>query len=430
MDSANIMRGLFGLAALVAIGWGLSSHRKKVDPLMVATLLAGQILLALVLLKVPFVSDLFSAITAFFVQTLDFTTEGTRLLLGDKLGAPGEFGFIFLFHVLPTIIFFSALTSALYYLGVLQWIIYVIAWVLHRVGGISGAESLAAAANVFVGQTEAPLVVKPYIEKMTRSEVMCLMTGGMATIAGGVFVAYIGLLGGTSNAEKLDVGRHLLAASLISAPAAILAAKLLIPETEKVDTQLMFPGRAMGSNLLDAICQGTTEGVKLCVNVAAMLLVFTAMIAMVNFGLRDLLGEWTGLNELIATQTGGQFEGLTLQFLLGLLLAPVAWLIGVGGEDVMVVGRLLGEKTILNEFIAYDSMAKLGTDGFVHEKSRIIAMYACCGFANFASIGIQIGGISVLAPGRRVLLTELGVKALIGGTLACLMTACVAGMLI
>lgn len=427
----NIAHGLFGLAVLVLFGWSISSNRKRVRWPVILTLVASQIILAILLLKVPLVNELFRAISAFFVRTLDFTTEGTTLLLGDKLGAPGEFGFIFLFHVLPTIIFFAALTSMLYYLGVLQWVIYGLAWLLHKAGGISGAESLAAAANVFVGQTEAPLVVKPYIDKMTRSEMMCLMTGGMATIAGGVFVAYVGLLGGDDTALKQEIGLHLITASLISAPAAILAAKLLVPETETYDTELHFPRERMGSNLLDAICQGTTEGVKLCVNVAAMLLVFTALIAMANYGLRDLVGEWTGLNEVIKNATNGQFEGLTLQFLLGSLLAPVAWLIGVPPQDLMLVGQLLGEKTILNEFIAYDSMSGMMAEGaFSSEKSRIISMYALCGFANFASIGIQIGGISVLAPKRRVLLTELGIKALIGGTIACLMTACVAGMLV
>jgi len=431
MEFLNILHGFFGLAVLILFGWLLSANRAHVRWPMILLLLASQIIMALLLLKVPQVKYLFEGISSFFVRTLDFTTEGTTLLLGDKLGAPGEFGFIFLFHVLPTIIFFSALTSLLYYLGALQWIIYGLAWLLHKAGGISGAESLAAAANVFVGQTEAPLVVKPYIDKMTRSEMMCLMTGGMATIAGGVFVAYVGLLGGDDFELKKEIGLHLLTASLISAPAAILAAKLLLPETETTDSELHFPRQRMGSNLLDAICQGTTEGVKLCVNVAAMLLVFTALIAMVNFGLRDLVGEFTGLNELIVKATDGQFEGLTLQFLLGVLLAPVAWLIGVPTQDIMLVGQLLGEKTILNEFIAYDSMSGMMAEGvFSSEKSRIISMYALCGFANFASIGIQIGGISVLAPNRRVMLTELGLKALIGGTIACLMTACVAGMLV
>lgn len=427
MSLEGLGRGWIGLVGLIAICWALSRDRKGIDWPLVGKLLLFQVVLALVLFKLPGVVAVFDGVAGFFVQTLAFTETGTKLLLGDDMGTGGgKYGFIILFHVLPTIIFFSALTSALYYLGVLQWIIYGFAWLMHRTMRISGAESLAAAANVFIGQTEAPLVVKPYIDRMTRSEMMCLMTGGMATIAGGVFVAYVGILGGEDEAARKLFGRHLLMASVLSAPAAILAAKMLIPERETFDVALAFPREKAGSNVLDAICMGTTEGVKLCVNVAAMLLVFTAFIAMANFFLIGF-GSLTGINEMI----GGADDGLTLQWMLGWCLAPVAWLIGVENGDLRAVGQLLGIKTILNEFVAYLDMGQMLNEGqLVGERSRVITTYALCGFANFASIGIQIGGIGVLAPKRRVTLSELGLWALVGGTVACLMTACVAGMLL
>jgi CNT family concentrative nucleoside transporter len=296
---------------------------------------------------------------------------------------------------------------------------------------ISGAESLAAAGNIFLGQTEAPLLIKPYISGMTRSELMCLMSGGMATIAGGVLAAYIGFLGGDDPAQQLFFAKHLLAASVMSAPAAIVAAKILVPETEKINTNMEVSREKIGSNMLEAIANGTTEGLKLAVNVGAMLIVFIAFIAMANYFMKDLLGEWTGLNNLIAQKTNGQYNNLSLQFILGYALKPLAWLMGTSWEDAALVGQLLGEKTILNEFVAYVSLGKLKAAGiFAEQKSIIIATYILCGFSNFASIGIQIGGIGALAPDKRSMLSQLGIKALIGGTLASLFTAVIVGMLI
>jgi CNT family concentrative nucleoside transporter len=366
-----------------------------------------------------------------FVTLLSFTYEGSEFLFGNLMDSSNSLGYIFAFQVLPTVIFFSALTSLLFYYGILQKVVFAFAWVMKRTMKLSGAESLAAAGNVFLGQTESPLLVKPYIRKMTRSELMCLMSGGMATIAGGVLAAYIGFLGGESDVQQIFFAKHLLAASVMSAPAAVVAAKILLPETEKVNDSMHISKEGIGSNALEAITNGTTEGLKLAVNVGAMLLVFIAFIAMANYILEDLVGTWFGLNEWVLNLTNGQYEGFTLQFILGYTLAPITWLMGVNGSDIVLVGQLLGEKTILNEFVAYVSLGDLMEAGkFTSEKSIIIATYILCGFSNFASIGIQIGGIGSLAPNRKTDLSKLGFKALIGGTMASLFTAVIVGMLI
>ena len=296
---------------------------------------------------------------------------------------------------------------------------------------LSGSESLAAAGNIFLGQTESPLLVKPYISKMTMSERLCLMGGGMATSAGGVLAAYIGFLGGTDINEQLFFAKHLLAASVMSAPAAVVVTKILLPETEKINEEMNIVKEKLGENALDAISLGTTQGLKLAINVGAMLLVFIAFITMVNYVLKDFFGDLTGLNDWVVNISKGQYQGFSLEFILGYLLAPVAWIIGVCKEDMILIGQLLGEKTVLNEFVAYISLANLKDSmAFYEERSMIIATYILCGFANFASIGIQIGGIGVLAPDRRVDLSKLGILALIAGTLACLFTATIVGMLI
>ena len=427
----QIMRGLLGIGVLIALCYFLSKNRKAINWRLVGVGLSMQLLLALMILKVPFVSLIFDKIAGFFTSVLKFSEAGAKFLFGSLISNIEGFGYIFAFQVLPTVVFFSALTSVLYYFGILQIIIKGMAWVMLRTMGLSGAESLAAAANVFIGQTEAPLVIKPYLEKMSRSEMMCLMVGGMATIAGGVFAAYVGFLGGQDEALRLFYAKHLLTASIMSAPAAIIAAKILYPETlnKSIEQQLEMSGD-VGSNFLDAIARGTTDGLKLAVNVGAMLLVFTAFIYMANQILLESIGSWTGLNETIKTATGERFEGLTFTYLLGLIFAPIAWLLGTPTPDILVVGQLLGEKTVLNEFVAYADMGVLkNANAFLNEKSIIIATYALCGFSNFASIGIQIGGISVLAPSQRQTLTELGLYALVGGTVACFFTAAIAGML-
>ncbi|PSR01872.1 MAG: hypothetical protein BRD50_08060 [Bacteroidetes bacterium SW_11_45_7] len=439
----DILRGTIGIVGLLAIAFLLSNDRKNINWRIVITGIVLQFLFALGVLKVDFIREIFDAISSFFVKVLDFSEKGAEFVLGewpetvkvrDGDGDIITVGYIFAFKVLPTIIFFSALSSLLYFLGILQKIVYGFAWVMNKAMRLSGAESLAAAANIFIGQTEAPLIVKPYLDKMTKSELMALMTGGMATIAGGVFAAYIGFLGGDSEAQQQMFASHLLSASIMSAPAAIVAAKMLFPEMNpaSVNRELSIHSEKIGSNVLDAITNGTTEGLKLAVNVGAMLLTFIAMIAMFNYICEEWIGSWTGLNEMVVNSTNGRFDGFTLQYILGLLFSPFAWLLGVPSADMVVVGQLLGEKTVLNEFVAYSSLGQYKADGemFQHQKSVIIATYALCGFANFASIGIQIGGIGAIAPSQRQNLSELGIKALIGGTIACFMTACVAGMLV
>ena len=427
----SLGRGLLGLIFLVLVGYLLSSNRRRIDWRLVGSGLLLQVIFAVLVLKVDRVANSFDWLSQQVVTFLNFSEKGAEFLFGGLVNNQDTFGYIFAFKVLPTVVFFSAFTSVLYYFGIIQRVIKVFAWIMSRTMRLSGAESLAAAANIFIGQTEAPLVVKPYLDKMTKSELMCLMVGGMATIAGGVLAAYIAFLGGSSEAEKIYFAKHLLTASIMSAPAAIVIAKMLYPETEEVDRKLDVSKEKIGANVLDAIARGTTDGLKLAINVGAMLLVFTALIAVFNWITVDWIGGPTGLNEQINQQTAGRYSGLSLQYILGNLFAPVAWIIGVPAADIVTVGQLLGEKTILNEFFAYASLSDLKNSGLLtSNRSIVIATYSLCGFANFASIGIQIGGIGGLAPSQQSNLAKFGIKALIGGTVAALMTATIAGMLI
>lgn len=426
----EILRGSVGLLFLVALAWVFSANRKAVSWPLVLKGLAFQILIAVLILQVDAVQIAFEYLAAGFVKVISFTDFGSDFLFSSFATgevAPGLLNFAF--RVLPTIVFFSALSSLFYYLGILQKVVYVFAWLMKHTLKLSGAESLAAAGNVFLGQTESPLLIKPYLDNMTRSEIMCLMTGGMATIAGGVLASYINFLGGDDPVQKTMFAKHLLTASIMSAPAAIVMAKILVPEKEEVDDSMAISKEKMGANVLEAITNGTTDGLKLAVNVGAMLLVFTALIYMGNWVLADLIGSWTGLNQLIAENT--PYQELSFQFILGYIGAPIAWLIGVHSEDIVLVGQLLGEKTILNEFYAYVTLGGMKDSGqFFSERSIIMATYVLCGFANFASIGIQIGGIGTLIPNRKDLLAKLGVRALLGGTLACLATAAIVGMMV
>jgi CNT family concentrative nucleoside transporter len=427
----SVLRGLLGIATLIAVCYLFSSNRKAINWKLVGIGLALQLVFALGVLKVDFIARGFDVVSSFFVVVLSFTKAGSEFLLGDLVNPGGSAGFVFLFQILPTIIFFSALTSLLFYLGILQKIVFGFAWVMNKTMKLSGSESLAAAGNIFLGQTEAPLLIKPYIAGMTRSELLCLMVGGMATIAGGVLAAYVGFLGGDDPVMQLYYAKHLLAASVMSAPAAVVAAKMLLPETEAFEKKLELSKEKIGKNALEAISNGTVDGVKLAVNVGAMLLVFIAFIAMFNYLIKDLIAENIGLNTWVREVTGGKFDGLTLQFMLGYACAPLSWLMGVCKEDMVLVGQLLGEKTILNEFVAYTTLGGMKTANVFHEqKSVIMATYILCGFANFASIGIQIGGIGALAPDRRTDLSELGIKALIGGTVASAFTAVIVGMIL
>ncbi len=426
----SIIRGIIGMIFLLLVCYLLSSNRRAIDWRLVITGMFIQLVFAVLVLKVDIVASGFDFASRKVVQFLNFSERGAEFLFGGLVTDQETFGYIFAFKVLPTIVFFSAFTSLLYYLGILQKVVKAFAWFMSKTMHLSGAESLAAAANIFIGQTEAPFVVKPYLDKMTKSEMLCLMVGGMATIAGGVLAAYIAFLGGNSEAEQTIFAKHLLTASIMSAPAAIVVAKMLYPETEEVDRKLDISREKIGTNVLDAISRGTTEGLKLAVNVGAMLLVFTAVIAVFNWITVDWIGAPTGLNDKIVSATDGRYQGLSLQYLLGNLFSPVAWLIGVPSEDIVVVGQLLGEKTILNEFYAYASLSELKNTGVLtNYRSIVIATYTLCGFANFASIGIQIGGIGVLAPSQRATLARFGIKALIGGTVAALLTATIAGML-
>lgn len=423
---SSVLRGLLGMAFLILIAYLFSSNRSAINWSLIGKGIALQFIIAFLVLKVPFVEGVFSWISGKFVELIAFTDAGVEFLFANMASgvmdtALGNFAF----RVLPTIIFFSALVSLFYYWGILQKVVYVFAWIMKRFMKLSGAESLAAAGNVFLGQTEAPLLVKPYLLGMTKSELMCLMTGGMATIAGGVLAAYVSFLGGDDPEQQAFFAKHLLTASIISAPAAIIAAKILVPETETINEKMSISKEKIGVNALEAISNGTTDGLKLAVNVGAMLLVFTALMALGN-GILSWVGDWSGANKAIAA--GGVYSGLSFEFLLGYACRPIVWMMGIEWTDSIYVGELLGTKTILNEFVAYPRLGEMKEAGMIGQKSIIMSTYMLCGFANFASIGIQIGGIGSLVPTRKGLLSKLGVRALIGGTIACLLTAVIVGM--
>lgn len=429
MNIESLLRGVLGVVVLLGILYLFSSKKKNIDWKLVGWGFFLQVIFAIGILHVPFIAAIFDKVSSFFVVVLEFTRQGSGFVFGNLLNV-NSIGFIFAFQILPTIIFFSALTSLLFYLGVLQKIVYGLSWVMGKFLKISGAENLSTTANIFLGQTEAPLLIKPYLPKMTRSEILCVMVGGMANTAGGVLAAYVGFLGGDDPVQQLFFAKHLLAASVMSAPATIVISKMLLPETEEVDERIELSEEKVGSNMIEAIAVGTEDGLKLAFNVAAMLIVFIAMIAMVNYVMSDVLGYYSGLNEVIKNSTDGQYQGLTLQFLLGYLCAPLVWLLGVAKSDMVYIGQLLGEKTILNEFVAYTTLGKMKTDGVLQDpKSIVMATYILSGFANFSSIGIQVGGIGALAPNKRSTLSELGMKALLGGTICSLLTATIVGAL-
>ena len=427
---SGMIKGITGMIFLIFIAFLFSKNRKAIKWKTVFIGLTAQLLLAIGVLKVDFIQKIFEFFGKIFVKTLDFTMEGSTFLLGDMMNVE-SFGYVFLFQVLPTVIFFSALTSVLFYLGVIQKFVKALAWALTKLLNISGAESLSVAGNIFLGQTEAPLMIKAYLEKMSKSEILLVMVGGMATVAGGVLAAYIGFLGGEDEVVRLFYAKHLLTASVMAAPGAIVISKILYPQTEKINTEVHVSQEKIGSNLLDAIANGTTEGLKLAANVGAMLLVFVAFIAMINFGF-EKIGTIGQINNWISLNTS--YEQLSLEFILGYTFSPLMWLIGVAKEDMALMGQLLGIKLAVSEFIGYMQLAELkditNLIHFKYEKSIIMATYMLCGFANFASIGIQIGGIGSLAPGQRKNLSEFGFLALIGGTLASLLSATFAGMII
>jgi CNT family concentrative nucleoside transporter len=427
----SLWRGVLGMVALIVIAFLCSTNKKAIDWKKVGIGLLLQLLIAVGVLKIELIQSIFEFIGGVFIEILDYTKAGSEFLFAGIVSDMNKFGYIFAFQVLPTIIFFSALTSLFFYMGIIQKVVKVLAIVLSKFLGISGMESLSVAGNIFLGQTEAPLLIKAYLEKMNKSEMLLVMIGGMATVAGAVLAAYIGFLGGGDKALELVFAKHLLAASVMAAPGAIVISKILYPQTEKVNTDVTVSQEKIGANILDAIANGTTEGLRLAVNVGAMLLVFVAVIAMLN-GLLGWVGDVTTLNTMIAENSA--YKALSLEFLLGSLFAPLMWLIGVPTQDISMMGQLLGIKLAASEFVGYIQLAELknvaNATHLTFNKSVIMATYMLCGFANFASIGIQIGGIGSLAPGQRKVLSEFGMKALIGGTIASLMSATIAGMII
>lgn len=426
----SLWRGILGMVSLIVIAFLFSSNKKSINWKTVGLGLAFQLLIAIGVLKVNFIKSGFEAVGQLFVNVLEYTKAGSEFLFGGMLNID-SYGFIFAFQVLPTIIFFSALTSVLFYFGIIQIVVKGMGWLLTKLLNISGAESLSVAGNIFLGQTEAPLLIKAYLEKMNKSEMLLVMVGGMATVAGAVLAAYIGFLGGEDPALRLMFAKHLLAASVMAAPGAIVISKILYPQTESIDTDVHVSADKIGSNFLDAIANGTTEGLRLAVNVGAMLLVFVAFISMLN-GILGWVGEITPINNWVVANSG--YESLSLEAILGTVFAPLMWIIGVANEDMFMMGQLLGIKLAASEFVGYIQLAELKNVAnnlhLNYEKSIIMATYMLCGFANFASIGIQIGGIGSLAPGQRKTLSKFGMKALIGGTIASLISATIAGMII
>ncbi len=426
----RILRGLLGMGVLIAIAWVFSTDRKSIVWKKVGTGLLIQLVLAIGILYVPFLQVFFEMIGKVFVKILAFTNEGVTFLLSrSDTGEVDPALKNFAFSILPTIIFFSAISSLLFYFGIIQFFVKIFGYLLSRALGLSGAESLSVAGNIFLGQTESPLLIKAYLEKMNRSEILLVMAGGMATLAGGVLAAYIGFLGGGEPSQQIIFAKHLLTASVMAAPGVVVISKIIVPQTDNINKQIDVSRSGIGKNALDAISNGTSEGLRLAVNVGAMLLVFLAFIALINY-IFIKLGDLTSLNDKIDTLTHGKYDELSLEFIMGYTLSPLMWLIGVAKEDITLVGSLLGKKLILTEFVAYIGLSDLKAAGaFTETKSIVMSVYMLCGFANFASIGIQIGGIGALAPGRRVMLAQLGMRALLAGTLASLLSATIIGIL-
>jgi len=404
----SFLRGVLGMFVLILISYILSANRKAINWRTVGLGLGSQIILAIGVLKVSFVQTFFEWVGSLFIAVLDFTMEGTKFLFASFSTGEIEAPLVtFAISILPTVIFFSALTSVLFYLGIIQRVVKGLAWLLSKLLQVSGAESLSVAGNIFLGQTESPLMIKAYLEKMNRSEILLVMIGGMATVAGGVLAAYIGFLGGEDEVLRLFYAKHLLTASVMAAPGAIVISKMLYPQVEAIDNEINITQEKIGSNILESIANGTTEGLKLALNIGAMLLVFLAFIAMIN-GILGWVGDMTTLNDWVASNTS--YKVFSLEFILGYAFAPLMWLIGIAKEDVALMGQLLGIKLAASEFVGYIQLADLKNPlNLLHlkyEKSIIMATYMLCGFANFASIGIQIGGIGSLAPGQRKTLSE------------------------
>lgn len=426
----TLWRGLLGVGVIVAAAYLLSRDRKRIDWKLVGTGLILQLLFALAVIYVPFVGSFFELLGKAFIRLMDFTQAGVDFLLGPYASKAG--GFVFLIHSLPVVIFFSALVSLFYHWGIIQRLVQAFAWLLRKILNISGAEGLVASGNLFLGMTEAPVLIKNYIPAMNRSEIFLIMVTGMATIAGSLMGTYIGLLSGDDPVQRLFFAKHLISATAMAIPGAIVIAKMIYPQTEEVTDQLVETEKnETKSTALESISAGTSIGVRLMTNIAAMLLVFIALIAMANYILDNLIGHYTGLNAWITEITNGKSTGLTFQFIIGVVMAPFMWLVGVPTADMMLVGSLLGQKTILNEFVAFVQFQEWKEAGmFISQKSVIMTTYILCGFANISSIGILIGGIGVLAPDKKGLITRLGPAAMIGGGLVSILSATLVGMIL
>jgi CNT family concentrative nucleoside transporter len=426
----SVARGMMGILVLISIAYALSNDRRNIPWKVVGIGLLTQIIIAIGVIKIAWIKSFFEFISQFFVKLLEYTQAGTEMLLGTFANTD-QYGFVFVFQALPIIIFFSALTSILYYFGILQKIVKGLAWSLRKFLKISGSESLAVAGNIFLGQTEAPLLIKAYLKKMTPSEIFLVMVGGMATVAGSVMGAYIGFLGGTDPVQRLAFAKSLLAASVMAAPGAVVIAKIMFPQKNEIPELTAIQRENVGDSFLNAISNGTAEGVRMAVNVGAMLLVFISLIALLN-GIFTGIGDPTGINAWVAEHT--PYPTFSIEFLLGYTFAPLMWVIGVAAEDIALMGQLLGVKIVASEFVGYIQLADLkdpsGALHFGHEKSVVMATYMLCGFANFASIGIQIGGIGILAPNQKKTLSRLGFKAMVGGAMVSLLSATIAGAIL
>lgn len=426
----SLLRGILGIITVLAVAYALSYDRKRVDWKLIGGGLFMQLIFALAVLYIPFIGTALELMGKAFIKLMDFTQAGVGFLLGPYVTKSN--GFIFLIHSLPVVIFFSALVSLFYHWGIIQRVVGAFSWLLRKFMNISGAEGLVTSGNIFMGMTESPVLIKNYLPAMNRSEIFLVMVSGMGTIAGTVMATYIGMLSGGDPVARVLFAKHLISASLMAAPGSIVLAKMLCPQTEvAVDHAASLEKKSAHPTALDALAAGTSTGIRLMVNIAAMLLVFIALVALANYILDGLIGRYTGLNDWIVSITDGKAQGLTFQFILGVILAPFMWLIGIPSSDIMLVGSLLGQKTILNEFVAYFQLQEWKDAGmFMYQKSILMSTYILCGFANISSIGILLGGMGVLAPEKKEMITRFGFPAMIAGALVSVLSATIIGMIL
>lgn len=426
----SLLRGILGIITVLAVAYAMSYDRKRIDWKLIGGGLVMQVIFALAVLYIPFIGTALEWLGKAFIKLMDFTQAGVGFLLGPY--ATKSKGFIFLIHSLPVVIFFSALISLFYHWGIIQRIVGAFSWLLRKFMNISGAEGLVTSGNIFMGMTESPVLIKNYLPTMNRSEIFLVMVSGMGTIAGTVMATYIGMLSGGDPVARVLFAKHLISASLMAAPGSIVLAKMLCPQTEEVtDRVASLEKKSAHPTALDALAAGTSTGIRLMVNIAAMLLVFIALVALANYVLEGLIGRYTGLNDWIVSITDGKSQGLTFQFILGIILAPFMWLIGIPSPDITLVGSLLGQKTILNEFVAYFQLQEWKDAGlFMYQKSILMSTYILCGFANISSIGILLGGMGVLAPEKKDLITRFGFPAMIAGALVSVLSATIVGMIL